>query len=254
MNPNEIIIYGFRLGNAHPEFKDFIRSLNNNEIHNLRKIMYEQKLDRYRDGYGRAIYGLDRYGCVNIPTTIRDKKWEEAESDIYTYLKELWVSVKLGYDGKGFNPAKNIQWKYWRALVVTSNEEAKEMIFSTAIEVGVQYLFSIGFITKGTAFFRPAAKEILKDGQQLLSRDLFNISYRITNPGKYGVGVLRQGQMDVGHRASTFFSDEVIKTGRIGIRDYKTIYFNKTIGDQPFSVGVNPWTRRIFHEGPGVFK
>lgn len=162
MNPNEIIIYGFRLGNAHPEFKEFIQSLNNNEIHNLRKIMYEHKLDRYRDGYGRAIYGLDQYGCVNIPTTIRNEKWEEAGNDIYTYLKELWVSVKLGYDGKGFNPLKTIQWKYWRALVVTSNEEAKEMIYDTSIEVGLQYLFSIGFVKSGTTFTRYITRKMSK--------------------------------------------------------------------------------------------
>jgi len=154
MNLDEVIIYGFKLGNADPEFKEFILSLSNTDIHNLRKILYEKKLDSYRDGYGRALYGLDRYGCVAIPDSIRSKRWTESGNEIYPYLKNLWVYTKLGHDGSSFNPIKAIQWKYWRALVVTSNDEAKEMIISTAIEVGIQYLFSVGFVKDGLKFVK----------------------------------------------------------------------------------------------------
>lgn len=87
----------------------------------------------------------------------------------------------------------------------------------------------------------------------LLKREHFKIHLRISNPGQHGVGILRQGQLDVGHRASTFFSTEVIQTGKIGIENYRTIYFNKRIGNRDFSVGINPWTRTIFHEGPDIY-
>jgi len=254
MNLDEVIVYGFKLGNAHPEFKEFILSLNNTDIHNLRKILYEKKLDSYRDGYGRALYGLDRYGCVAIPDSIRSKRWAESGNEIYPFLKDLWVYTKLGHNGSSFNPIKDSEFKYWRALVATSNDEAKEMIKSTIIDVALQYLFCIGFVKTGSQFIKPAAKQIAKEGQGQLSRDLFDISYRITNPGKYGVARFGKGQMDAGHRGSTFFSDEIIKTGDFGIRDYRTIYFNKKFGDEYISVGINPWKRRIIHEGPGFFK
>jgi len=189
MNLDEVIIYGFKLGNAHPEFKEFILSLSNTDIHNLRKILYEKKLDSYRDGYGRALYGLDRYGCVAIPDSIRSKRWTESGNEIYPYLKDLWVYTKLGHDVSSFNPIKAIQWKYWRALVVTSHDEAKEMIISTAIEVGIQYLFSVGFVKDGFKFIRVNPKNIITDDGYLVR------SFTIKTP--VDIPVQRFGQMNI---------------------------------------------------------
>jgi len=162
MNLDEVIVYGFKLGNAHPEFKEFILSLNNTDIHNLRKILYEKKLDSYRDGYGRALYGLDRYGCVAIPDSIRSKRWAESGNEIYPFLKDLWVYTKLGHNGSSFNPIKDSEFKYWRALVATSNDEAKEMIKSTIIDVALQYLFCIGFVKTGSQFIRQTTQKMSK--------------------------------------------------------------------------------------------
>lgn len=59
---------------------------------------------------------------------------------------------------------------------------------------------------------------------------------------------------DIAHRAATFFRKEIITSGKVGFKNYKTIYFNYTVGNRKFSIGVNPWNRKIFHEGPGTFK
>lgn len=194
MNLDDVIVYGFKLGNADPDFKEFILSLSNTDIHNLRKILYDKKLDSYRDGYGRAMYGLDRYGCVNIPSAIRGQKWTESGNEIYPYLKDLWVYTKLGHDGFTFNPIKAVQWKYWRALVVTSKDEAKDMILSTAIEVGIQYLFSVGFVKEGLKFIKlPSIKPLRGSNGNIngfsISRGGYGAKsridyHRLSNPSK----------------------------------------------------------------------
>jgi hypothetical protein len=48
--------------------------------------------------------------------------------------------------------------------------------------------------------------------------------------------------------------EKIIMEGKFGIKDYKSIYFNYTNQGQNFSIGANPWTRTIYHEGPGIFK
>ena len=67
------------------------------------------------------------------------------------------------------------------------------------------------------------------------------------------------GQFDAGHRATSFLRNEILTTGRIGAknlfsRNNATIYFNKSIGSQNFSIGINPYKKSIFHEGPGIFR
>lgn len=102
--------------------------------------------------------------------------------------------------------------------------------------------------------------------QRLLKREYFKLHPRITNPRynykllydsktqKMEFGFINTDQMDIAHRAASFVSTDVMQTGNIGIKNYKTIYFNKTYGNKTISVAINPWTRTIYHEGPGLFK
>ncbi|MFT6637658.1 MAG: RHS repeat-associated protein [Flavobacterium sp.] len=86
----------------------------------------------------------------------------------------------------------------------------------------------------------------------------FDLKPRITNPYFDSKGLATRGygfgQYDAGHRASTFMREKIIMEGKFGIKDYKSIYFNYTNQGQNFSIGANPWTRTIYHEGPGIFK
>lgn len=153
MTDNEIIIYGFNLENSDPDFQRFVRSLSNEDVHNLRKILYESKLDKYRDGYGAAIYGRDRYGCVDIPNSIRAKKWEESDKELFPFIKNLWVASVLGFDDPGLNPFKNIAWKSTRARAVTTHDEGWNILSGVALEIGLSYI--------GAKFgVNPAAKQV----------------------------------------------------------------------------------------------
>lgn len=86
------------------------------------------------------------------------------------------------------------------------------------------------------------------------SASFFKLHKRITTPGYADIRGYGFGQYDAGHRATTFLRQEILSKGKFGIKNYKTIFFNHTIDGQHFSIGINPWTRTIFHEGPGIFK
>ncbi|AZA55488.1 hypothetical protein EG348_05540 [Chryseobacterium sp. G0201] len=88
----------------------------------------------------------------------------------------------------------------------------------------------------------------------LLSRtynNIFKLHPRLTTPSIRGFG---HGQFDAAHRGTAFVQKEIFRKGTFGIKNYNTVYFNHTIGNQTFSTGINPWKRTIFHQGPGVFK
>lgn len=95
--------------------------------------------------------------------------------------------------------------------------------------------------------------------QQYLSRGQFEINPRITDTGCFKIG---RGQFDWEHRATTLLADDIMQTGKFGIRNYRTIYFNKMYSGyrngkyymQVHSIGINPWKRTIFHEGPSLLK
>lgn len=86
----------------------------------------------------------------------------------------------------------------------------------------------------------------------------YDLHPRITNPYFSANGVATRGfgfgQYDAGHRASSFLRESTIMEGHFGIKNYKTIFFNYSSEGQNFSIGANPWTGTIFHEGPGIFK
>jgi len=140
MNENEIVIYGFRLGNSDPDFQEFVRSLSNEDVHNLRKILYDQKLSRYKDGSGAAVYGKDRYGLVAVPESIKQQQWEKAGNELFSFIKDIWVASILGYTDPGMNPIKQHQWKVTRIRAVTSTEEGVAAVLETAVELALQYI------------------------------------------------------------------------------------------------------------------
>ncbi|MBF0577270.1 hypothetical protein [Dysgonomonas sp. GY617] len=67
MNHNDIIIYGFNFGNADPAFKEFVYSLTNYDIHNLRLIIYKRLYNLEQNSVSAAIHGRDSYGIIIVP-------------------------------------------------------------------------------------------------------------------------------------------------------------------------------------------
>ncbi len=64
--------------------------------------------------------------------------------------------------------------------------------------------------------------------------------------------IYRGSRVNAGKRGATFMRSEISKFGNIAVRNWRTISFSYTTqGGQRFSLGFNPWTRRIFHLSPG---
>ncbi|TVR77141.1 MAG: hypothetical protein EA409_12190 [Saprospirales bacterium] len=58
--------------------------------------------------------------------------------------------------------------------------------------------------------------------------------------------------VNAGKRGAAFMRAEIARYGNIRVRNWRTISFNYTTsGGQVFSIGFNPWTRRIIHMSPG---
>ena len=55
-------------------------------------------------------------------------------------------------------------------------------------------------------------------------------------------------QKDAGHRAGTFLRDGFVRTFP-KVRNWNTIYWEMEEGSKYWHLGINPWTRTIFHEG-----
>jgi RHS repeat-associated protein len=84
-------------------------------------------------------------------------------------------------------------------------------------------------------------------GYRMIGTSFFKLHPRLTTLSTRGFGF---GQFDAAHRASIFMKNDILFKGTMGIKNYNTIYFNYN----QFSIGINPWTRTIFHMGPGLFK
>lgn len=180
MDDNEVIIYGFRLGNSDPDFQEFVKSMSNEEVHNLRKILYQSKIEPYNDGIGAAMYGRDRYGSVAIPESIKKTKWKESENELFSFIKDLWVASVLGYTNPGINPIKMHQWKITRIRATTSREEGWAFFKSTAIELALAYISIKG--TYSTAKFV---------GNKLSKVDRSLLFHRTMNQSEYYIPPLK---------------------------------------------------------------
>ncbi len=88
-------------------------------------------------------------------------------------------------------------------------------------------------------------------GYKLLGTGYFENADYLTRLTKGGYGF---GQFDVAHRSTTFLRNDILMEGKLGISNWKTIFMNYNNNGQNFSIGINPWKKTIFHEGPGVFK
>ncbi len=67
----------------------------------------------------------------------------------------------------------------------------------------------------------------------------------------YSAIFLARGQTGSYYAAGTFMRSEIALFGKISIRDYRTISFQYTTeAGQNFSLGWNPWTRKIIHLTP----
>ncbi|WP_165024363.1 hypothetical protein [Dysgonomonas sp. ZJ279] len=169
----------------------------------------------------------------------------EAVIPVWANLRTSLDSFQRGYNGDGIQNYSDGVGYFCLALA-----DAMVLESGVAASGGMKSLGLIKEIPTGSAFYNSRSLYV----QQYLKRNNFNIHPRISNPGWYDVARPRVGQLDAGHRGTTFLSNEILKTGKIGIKNYKTVYFNKAIGDKYFSIGINPWTRTIFHEAPGFFK
>lgn len=143
MNHNDIVIYGFNLGNADPAFKEFVYSLTNYDVHNLRMILYKQLYKLEQNGVGAALHGRDSYGIVIVPEIRQKQLWEKSDKLLFNYIKELWVASVLGFTDPGLNPIKVHQWKITRIRAVTTRSEGWEVIFSAILEIGLAYITQI---------------------------------------------------------------------------------------------------------------
>ena len=137
-------IYGFNLGNTDPNFKKFMNSLSNSDVHNIRVAIYEQKMKGYDNNISRGIYGTDANGEIAVPESIKEKHWAASLNELYGALKDTWTAQQTGIDPSStwsqLNPIDQANWKMTRAKAVTTNEEAWGMIGSTAATVAFAYL------------------------------------------------------------------------------------------------------------------
>ncbi len=157
------------------------------------------------------------------------------------YFEMLKTSdVKINPEGKGFDYS-DVNYIKNRNINTYYNDRGNYTFNQHPITgKPIQNIQRLGIVKTNNFFFDVlAGKEVLKGFQ--LSESFFKLHPRLMN-------------QDVAHRATTFFRQEIISNGKFGIKNYKTIYFNHRIGNRNFSIGINPWKRTIFHEGPGIFK
>lgn len=140
MNHNDIVIYGFNLGNSDPSFKEFVYSLSNYDIHNLRMILYKQLYKLEQNGVSAALHGRDSYGIIIVPEVRKTQLWAKSDKLLFNYIKDLWVASVLGFTDPSINPIKNHQWRITRIRAVTTRNEGWEVIASAVLEMGVAYI------------------------------------------------------------------------------------------------------------------
>ncbi|MBD8346771.1 hypothetical protein [Dysgonomonas sp. HGC4] len=164
MNHNDIIIYGFNFGNADPAFKEFVYSLTNYDIHNLRLIIYKRLYNLEQNSVSAAIHGRDSYGIIIVPEIRKNQIWEKSDKLLFDYIKNLWVASVLGYSDPGLNPFKIHEWKITRIRAVTSRNEGWEAITSALIEIGLAYITQIQLIRSTGMVEKGYTLKALRDG------------------------------------------------------------------------------------------
>lgn len=150
-------------------------------------------------------------------------------NDIYVTGRTM-LSGPLGLSKTGFSDLDGNTVGYNQRISAGINTLSSFVPMSGAPK-GVNFMYSAG-------------------GYKIFGTKYFRLDSRLTNIGVEGLG---HGQFDAAHRATSFLREDILQKGTIGFRDPSTMFLNHTIDGQSFSIGINPWTRKIFHEGPGVF-
>lgn len=155
-----------------------------------------------------------------------------------------------------------------RSLMFNSSKEYQLELFNGISSMSVNdWAYVAGYSAPDIAvgFVAPIALESIpvrvgsfENSLRKMVVNSFELHPRITHPYFSSTGNATRGfgygQFDIGHRSASFLRESIIMDGNFGIKNYNTIYFNYSNGGQNFSIGANPWTRTIFHEGPGIFK
>jgi hypothetical protein len=129
-----------------------------------------------------------------------------------------------------------------------SDLEGNTVGYNQRISAGINTLSSfvpMSGAPKGVNFMYSAG------GYKIFGTKFFRLDSRLTNIGVEGLG---HGQFDAAHRAVAYLREDILQKGSIGFKNQSTMFLNYSTNGQNFSIGINPWTRTIFHEGPGVFK
>jgi RHS repeat-associated protein len=172
------------------------------------------------------------------------KKWQRNLWD-YQTLRKQGVSAEdagANYEGLGATYERYYQAEQdWRAMNYAILD------FGTFF-VPVPKVGMLRWLGKGVGY---VGKGYTQTGLKVFGEKFLKYHPRLTNIGLEGLG---KGQFDAGHRAATFLKSEILEAGKWGVQSWRTVYKNLEVGSQTFSIGINPWTREIFHMAPGFYK
>lgn len=193
-------------------------------------------------------YKLDQDGSITITT---------GNLDFMSITKSVFGSKDIDtgvatIDGLGDRPFTN---GYIRETPSLNTEEGAYANPSSHLAVSVLQAGEVALVDYAVAkAIGYGFKGYYALRQSSITAESFSLHPRLYNTSN-------RAQFDAGHRATTFVTDEVIQSGKVGIKDFNsvffdnhTLYFNKNIGGGDFSIGINPYTKTIFHQAPGVFK
>jgi RHS repeat-associated protein len=211
-----------------------------------RSTLYNYHISVYQD-LGGLIFSVDNY------------VWNESGRSATMWLKSgIWDDHTDNYyfnqlkDNLGLKPPQ-----------ITIDADYPETYFLPLGPKGMGALKKgVSFVENAFAHMAPLAEKgigftgaaYFKIGTKILGEGFARIHPRLNTIGFADIRGMGFGQFDAGHRAAAFFRSEILNSGKLGVKNWKTIYYNITIGGKDFSLGINPWTRTIFHEGPGVFR
>jgi len=172
-----------------------------------------------------------------------------AEYNLQTFFDEVGVPNDGFYDALG---AAASEASVHQAMSRSGLIELSPFNVESFIGLGQLAKGLLGpMVSKGVGYVGLGYSKL---GYRMFGERFFKIHPRISTVGYADIKGLGFGQYDAAHRASSFLRNDILKSGKTGVKNWRTIHYNLDLGGQQFSIGVNPWKRTIFHEGPGLFK
>lgn len=151
----EVVVTASRY-NASPDWYLFMQNLGDQGYNDFIYALYQHKLDGYRTALGAGLYGRDSHGEVIIPDAILEREHEEAEEEALPLLAALWAMEQSGVDPNSaeylFNPLAQASFLTSYMQTGVSAEEAKKIVASVGIQVGLAWLGSMN-IKSPNSFF-----------------------------------------------------------------------------------------------------